>query len=94
MKIKLSRIQWEEMGKTAGWWNEEKSVEIDTMPCQFCGKKTEILGTRLCDRCWMIKGYFENPVNNSDKASVYKMTLQSDPQLVKKIKEAVGRGSI
>jgi hypothetical protein len=25
---------------------------METVDCRLCGEKTDMLGTRLCDRCW------------------------------------------
>lgn len=74
--------------------NEVNSFAVDDVteeiPCQFCGKPTINTGTKLCNTCWMVKGYLEDPVTGSDKQYVYKMTLESNPELVKKIKQSIG----
>jgi len=57
MKITVSKSQWEEMGKKAGWM---KTAESEEIPCSKCGKKTKMTETKLCDGCWEEKRAKEN----------------------------------
>lgn len=120
MRIKLSKSQWEEMGKKAGWmktaakyrvtdhpFNKQNypdmigkivsnppsfaRVELvkDEVPCKYCGKLTRMTGTKLCNTCWAIEGYFQYPNEESDKAHVKRLTEQFNPKLVERIRQRV-----
>jgi len=73
--------------------NEAGSFAVDDVteeiPCQFCNKSTINTGTKLCNTCWMIKEYLEYPLAGGDKEYIYRMTLQSNPELVAKIKQSL-----
>jgi hypothetical protein len=86
MKITISKSQWEEMGKKAGWAIDEETVE-----CLVCGKPTKMTGTKLCDRCWMVVNYIKNPVTVSDRGTVYRLT---DDEIKKKARDLIGKGII
>lgn len=63
MKIKISKSQWEKMGKSAGWMNWDSMPEMGQhMPCNYCGSLTRMLGTQICDNCWSLRKKIEkNP---------------------------------
>jgi len=76
--------------------NEQSSFAVtdvtginEECPCRFCDSKTINTGTRLCNTCWMIKEYLEKPISGGDKEYVYKLNLQTNPELVEQIKACV-----
>ena len=73
--LKITRQEWESYGRQAGWL-DNKAPDEETVPCEVCGKETKMVGTGLCDRCWMVEGYLENPVKGSDKELQYRMAPQ------------------
>ena len=34
-------------------------LDLREIPCTLCGTKTNMLGTKLCDRCWELKSRIE-----------------------------------
>lgn len=38
-----------------------------TTPCRICGESTEMLGTRLCNRCWELERRIHNDPELAEK---------------------------
>lgn len=36
------------------------SETATTTACKYCGDKTDMLGTRMCDMCWSFHRYFDS----------------------------------
>jgi len=92
MKIKLSKLQWEEMGRKSGWMRtaiENLSAPRDVIPCKICGRKTKITDAKICNICSMVVDYIKDPQSDSDKEYVYKLEVKFNPDLVDKIKKLV-----
>jgi len=89
MKIKLSKSQWEEMGRKAGW--SIGSLGEDTVSCLICKRPIKMTGTKLCDRCWEVVNYIKDPKQASDKESTYRST---DELIKGKAKELIGKGVV
>lgn len=55
MKIKLSKSQWEEVGRKAGWVTAEQYCY--DIKCHECGKKCskeqiqKLMGHKICNEC-------------------------------------------
>ena len=65
MQIKLSRQQWEEVGKQKGWMKvADYGITVPyygiTVPCKYCGKKTDMTATKLCNDCWEMHSRMES----------------------------------
>jgi len=57
---------------------QKYGVKIETTNCKFCGAKTTMLATKLCDKCWSAEKIFclkEDIIN--------KIALENGYQLVK-----------
>ena len=80
MKIKLSKSQWEFIGKIAGW-------QGDRIRCKVCGQQNSMNGTGFCDKCWAIKRHLEN----YDKSFIHRY---KDNKLVEKIRTMLEKGQI
>jgi len=65
-------------------------TETKKQKCLYCNKPT-VAESELCDTCWSIQGYFENPEITSDKAYIKRLTELKDPKLVEKIRQIVKR---
>lgn len=71
-------------------WNKKAQVnpyEEAIVPCKICKEKTKMTGTGLCDRCWMVMNYLENPVSGSDKQYMYNLTKESHPEIIELVKQ-------
>jgi len=73
-KLVITKSEWQQYGRQAGWLDQE--VTEESTPCAVCGETTQMTGTELCDKCWMVEGYLENPVSGSDKEHQYRMAPQ------------------
>jgi hypothetical protein len=74
MKIKISKSQWEKIGRIAGWMKKETSLEPQRPICEVCGSNDIQIKGEIC-QCNTCGAEFsrKNPseTESSDPAAEY-----------------------
>lgn len=68
MKFKLSKNQWEQIGKTAGWM---KKAQFGTWhDCPKCGKPQSATDDRFCGEC---EGKYQQETHDNKQAEIARL---------------------
>jgi hypothetical protein len=52
MKLKISKSQWEGIGKKTGWDKTAGGMnvyDLEPIPCKYCSSPTKMHGTKMCN---------------------------------------------